>query len=163
MSFAAFDSFVRTADPWWGDDVGFLDAYESVEDLIVCGLKRSLDNAEWSLFETYLFLASQRRSCRYVPVLAEALDRRDENARPGDVLSLLLGLMAASSVPALERALQWRPEWDEYHEVAFKTLDVLLNIDNDEAWRVIESVRVDDRDRVRDIATAQLARRAAGP
>ncbi|WP_406630662.1 HEAT repeat domain-containing protein [Amycolatopsis sp. WGS_07] len=157
--FRKFDEIVRTADPGRGDDLSFLGKFPAVEGLISQGLRTSLAVSDWYLFQTYLFLAGRRPTTQYVPIFAEALDSRNGDFNLGDILAYLRDIKDPSSVPAIERALHWRPDWDEFHDLGFKALDALLAIDDDHAWRVIESVRDDDRERVREIARRVLAER----
>ncbi|MEU6641934.1 hypothetical protein ABZ863_05225 [Saccharomonospora sp. NPDC046836] len=58
----------------------------------------------------------------------------------------------------MQRVLDWRPEWDEFHDLGFKALDVLAAVDTDESWSVIERAAEEDRRRVRDIAVSLLKR-----
>ncbi|MER6873168.1 hypothetical protein ABT279_23760 [Amycolatopsis sp. NPDC000673] len=159
---------MRATDPGGRSDLRFLAETPRVEELIARGLRENLARSDWRWFQTYLSLAGERPSAQYVPVFAEALDLRDGGVNPGDVLEYLRDIehrrdiKDPSSVPAVERALHWRQDWDEFHDLAFKALDVLLAIDDDAAWWVIESVRDDDRERVREIARRVLARRANG-
>lgn len=162
QDFRKFDEFVRATKPGGRSDLSFLAETPRVEELITRGLRENLARSDWRWFQTYLSLAGKRPSVQYVPVFAEALDLRAGGVNPGDVLAYLLDIKDPSSVPAIERALHWRPDWDEFHDLAFKALDALLAIDDDAAWRVIESVRDDDRERVREIARRVLARRANG-
>ncbi|NIH80693.1 hypothetical protein [Amycolatopsis viridis] len=85
-----------------------------------------------------------------------ALDLRNAHVQPGDVLLTLGRIQSAESVPVLERVLKWHPEWDEFHDLAFKALALLARIDTDAAWQVIESAAEDDRGRVREIANSLL-------
>lgn len=157
--FRKFDEFARAVGPGPDKDLSFLAEFPAVADLISRGLRTSLANSESDRFQNYLLLAGRRPAAQYAPIFAEALDLRDGAYAPGDLLEYSRDIKVPSSVPAIERALHWRPDWDEYHDLGFKALDALLAVDTDEAWRVIESVRNDDRERVREIARRVLAER----
>ncbi|MFD9957819.1 hypothetical protein [Amycolatopsis sp. NPDC058986] len=159
---AEFDRVVREHDAGPGDDLGFLAKFEPVDDLIAAGLRKTLDDHDWYAFQTYLFLAGSRPSAKYVDTLNEVLDRRLADYAPEDVVSYLGDIRDPKAVPSLERALSWRREDDEFHQFAFKVLSALMAIGGEESWRVIESARHDDRDRVRDIADQLSGKRGNG-
>ncbi|GAA3826723.1 hypothetical protein GCM10022380_51750 [Amycolatopsis tucumanensis] len=130
-----------------------------LEECLNRGLETTLKARDWYNFEAYNGMAYRFPSPRYVAHLSSALDLREAHVQPGDVLLTLGRIRSSDSIPALERVLEWRPEWDEFDDIAFKALDALAGIDTDAAWRVIESVVDDERGRVRETANSLLASR----
>ena len=132
-----------------------------LRDCIKIGLDGSVDDQNWGNFEFYNAVASKFPSHDYIPALCTALDTLDPRVHPADVLLTLLSINDPRSIPSVRKALFWKPDWDEFHDLAFKAFDVLLTIDNEEAWRVIEEATKDDRAYVRELALKFLQRRRA--
>jgi hypothetical protein len=130
-----------------------------LQGCIKLGLERSLNSHNWRNFQRYNSLASEFPSGDYVSVLCASLDMLNPKVQPSDVLLTLQDIKDPRCVPSVRRILFWKPDWDEYHDLAFKAFDVLLNIDIEESWKVIQEATEDGRPRVRELASRFLEKR----
>ena len=144
----------------YGRQVEMLRGKESLHDCISKGLSDSLNEGNWLDFNAYTVIAGKFPSVSYGPILSSALDMLDSRVIPGEVLLTLRDIADPRCVPSVRMVLFWKPDWDEFHDLAFKALDVLLKIDNEEAWAVIEEAARDDRELVRDSVSRLLRERS---
>jgi hypothetical protein len=143
------------------DKVNLLRGKPGLSECIKIGLERTFNNQDWWNFQDYNYLASKFPSSDYVPILCASLDMLNPNVQPADVLLTLLDIKDPRCVPSVRRVLFWKPDWDEFHDLAFKAFDVLLSINDEESWKVIQEAADDDTRRVKELALGFLERRKA--
>ena len=137
-------------------------ALTSIGDVTHCleiGLEKAFKEKDWWNFESYNDLVGQFPSPCYVPILMAALDTLDPHTQPAEILLSLQDLKDPRCVASVRRALFWKPDWDEFSDLAFKALDTLAVVDTPEAWQAIRDATADDRERVR-VAAENLLRHA---
>lgn len=137
-----------------------LEGQSHLADCIETGLRRALKLRRWCEFEAYTWASGAFPSDRFTPMLIDALDLHDPHAQPAEILLALARIGDSRSVESVRRALLWTPEWDEFHDLALKAIDALLEIDNAAAWKVIEEAAANDRRmRIRNLCRKLLRRR----
>ncbi|MGX1274962.1 HEAT repeat domain-containing protein [Streptomyces phaeoluteigriseus] len=86
----------------------------------------------------------------------------DWHTRHKDVVSMLGKFRSPKAVPALGEVARWVPEyldWDENRALAVKAIWALGAIPGPEAWEVLEGLRDDENEIIRENAVNQLSRR----
>ncbi|WP_246244927.1 HEAT repeat domain-containing protein [Amycolatopsis pithecellobii] len=137
-----------------------VDALRNMGDVTLCikrGLEKAFREKDWRHFESYTGLTGHFPSPDYVPILTAALDTLDPHTQPAEILLSLQDLKDPGCVASVRRALLWKPDFDEFSDLAFKALDTLLAVGTPAAWQVIEEAAAsDDRERIRSSAERVL-------
>lgn len=126
---------------------------------IAAGLRQTVAAEDWRKFRRYLYAAGYHPSENYLEPLGTALSQHDEHIPNEDIVEVLVGLASPKSVDLLRETLAWRPDWDEFHQLAVKCLWALAGIESDDARAVIDEAASDDRPVVRDTAESAIRRR----
>ena len=132
--------------------------FEGIERCIVEGLRRSVSNADWSMFDRYTFAASCYPDRSMTAVLCEVLDRQLDEVSNDDIVLALDDIADPASIGSLERAMWWEPSWDEFRQLAFKCVLVLSRIGTPEAVAVLRDAASTGPERIREIAATELQR-----
>ena len=146
---------------WKIDDAyAFLDSFTDVEGCIGDGLATSAEAEDWGRFERYVFAASRHPDARYVVVLCSVLRRQTLNVNFDDIVIALGEIADPRSVPYLEEAMWWTPDWDEFRQLAKKCVWALGRIGTDEALEALRDAATVGSDIVREEAKDELSRRS---
>ena len=141
------------------DRYAFVDSLTGVERCVADGLRRCADAEDWSRFEQYVYVASRHPDPRYVDVLCHALLRHDLNVSFDDIVVALGEIADPRSVPFLVDAMWWRPDWDEYLQLAKKCVWALARIGTPEAIEALRDAATVGSDILREEAQYELNRR----
>ena len=141
------------------DASAFVDSFTCVEGCIAEGLAGSADADEWGRFEQYVFAATRHPDSRYVPILCSVLQQRDLNVNFEDIVTALDEIADPRSVPFLVDAMWWRPDWDEYLQLAKKCVWALARIGTPEAIEALRDAATVGSDILREEAQYELNRR----
>lgn len=113
------------------------------QEHIASGLESSYRARDWGSFEIYVFLASRHPSTLYTTTLCEALNAKSFAYNNDDIVTAFDAAGDPASVACLEEAMWWRPDWDEYHNLAIKCVWALERIVSGEAvTALINAVRL---------------------
>ncbi|GGK05310.1 hypothetical protein GCM10010123_38980 [Pilimelia anulata] len=134
-----------------------ISSLRDVESCISEELAKAVDGRDWDSLEVLLWAAICHPCEAYAPVLERMLHRREPGVPVEDLIEVLGEIGSETSVVHLERAMYWRPEWDEFHSVAVKCIGALAAIGNESAKVVVETVSSTAPEVVRDWAAAKLA------
>src|SRR4051812_29893634 len=91
-----------------------------VRELITSGLAASVASEAWERFERWLFAAFTQPSTGMAALLGDVLNRHNPEVNNEDIVEVLGAIADPASVAALESALLWAPEWDEFHALGIK-------------------------------------------
>lgn len=131
------DALLRNRELRLLERLGMVEKLDGVEQCIVGGLRATLAAQDWFGFEMYVLAAQLKPDPAMVPVLADALLRKDSRLFPEEVVTALDGIADARAVPALREMVHWRPAWDEYHALAVKAVNALAGVDDEQARAVL--------------------------
>lgn len=137
-----------------------IEALGPVTECILRGLASSLADSDWMRFERYLLAAWVHPSRSFTPLLCDVLGRRMPEVHNEDLVGVLEEIADPAAVGALEDALLWEPEWDEFHALGVKCVWALGAIGTPEARLVLEDAASVGPEKIRD--TAQRALRRLG-
>jgi hypothetical protein len=133
-----------------------LDALIQVNDCIVAGLVRSSEGEDWSRFGRYVLALTRHPSKKGGDVLCEVLGRRIDEVNNEDIVDALAEIRDPASVPCLADVIWWLPDWDEFHQLAIKSVWALAAIASPEAVRTLNEAASSAPQEVREAASREL-------
>jgi hypothetical protein len=134
----------------------WLDDVSDVEECIADGLLRAAEAEDWSTFERYLLAAHQRPSRTYTSVLCRVLREQRDDINNEDIVDVIAEIGDPSAIGCLEEALWWQPPWDEYRNLAVKSVWALGAIGTPEAIEVLRGAASSGPEDVREAAAREL-------
>jgi hypothetical protein len=136
-----------------------LKGFDGVIGCIKRGLEGAVQSEDYWSFESYNAVAGHFPSVDYIPALTAALETLDRRFQLGDILLTLQEIPDSRAVQAVGKVLFWNPDWDDFDDLSFKAMDVLLSIDDQNSWRTISEAAGDAREQIREAALRLLAER----
>ena len=137
-----------------------MDSLTGVEGCIAGRLASSAEAEDWGRFEQYVVAAMHHPDPRYVPILCPVLQRQDSQREQRRHRRPLLDEIAdPRSVPFLVEAMWWKPDWDEYLQLAKKCVWALARIGTPEAIEALRDAATVGSDILREEAQYELNRR----
>ncbi len=133
-----------------------LDELRGIEPCLTDGLARSAAAEDWLRFEQYLIAAARFPDRSMTPVLCEVLSRRLDTLDNEAIVEALEAIADPAAVDCLERAIWWRPSWDEFGNLAVKSVWALAAIGTPEAREVLRDAAATGPAAVREAARHEL-------
>lgn len=129
-----------------------------VTHCILSGIEAIIADESWIDLEPWLFAANELPSRKLTSILCGLLVRRIPEVNNEDIVWALEAIADPDAVRALEHALLWEPEWDEFHALGVKCVWALAAIGTSDAQSVLyDAASVGPRE-VRDAARQELGR-----
>jgi HEAT repeat protein len=129
-----------------------------VEECIAEGLSSTAADGAWGRFERWLLAAYEQPSRALTPMLCEVLARRMPEVNNEDLVEVLGEIGDPRAVDAIEDALLWEPDWDEFHALGVKCVWALGAIATPEARSMLEDAASVGPEEVRSAAQLELQR-----
>jgi HEAT repeat protein len=121
-------------------------------------LNHAYSVGDWESFSLYVLAATHRPSTLYTHDLCMVLGQRIEDADNEGIVEALAEIRDPAAVPALEGALWWERDWDEYRALAIKVIWALTAIGTPEAIDVLRDAATTADERTRLFAASALKR-----
>jgi HEAT repeats len=141
------------------DRQAFVESLTGMEGCIAEGLQSSAEAEDWGRFEQYVSIAFRHPHTRYVPTLCSVLHRQLREVNNDDIVDALDEIRDPRSVPFLEEAIWWTPDWDEYRQLAKKYIWALGRIGTPDTLDALRDAAAVGSDIVREWASYVLSRR----
>lgn len=146
---------------WRDDPEGLAVWLRNAPDITSCiadALAGAARAQDWLLFELLLLAAHQIPSRAYTRILCEVLDVHSDQVNNEDIVDVLAASADPLAVDALERALWWQPDWDEFHGLGVKCVWALAQIGTTRAWATVRDVAATGPAEIRNAAVVELSR-----
>ena len=147
-----------------GDDLrAWIGSLSDVDDCVAQGLQRSIESADWALFEKYLLVAYQHPSSQYTAPLCEVLRRQSDDVNNEDIVDVLAAARDPAAVGCLVDTMRWEPPWDEFRQLAVKCIWALTDIGTADAVAALAAVARNETAELRSEATRALNKLGNAP
>ncbi|MGI9598721.1 MAG: hypothetical protein ACR2QK_21330 [Acidimicrobiales bacterium] len=133
-----------------------LNGLGDVRDCIVAGLTATVETQDWARFEPWLFAAFLQPSTDMTELLSGVLSQLNPEVHNEDLVDVLAEIGDPRAIGAIEDALLWEPDWDEYHNLGLKCVWALGAIGTDEARSILEDTATVGPERIREHARHQI-------